>query len=308
MRRKQTSCSLSYVMITRNKLPFLRRAIGDLLANVRADEEVVVIDGASTDGSAEFLEGLYKQRKLNYFISEPDRGEGHAWNKTIFASRGKLIKFITDDDVFEYQRIQKCKAFMIGHPEVDLLATNGASTDWSSPTIFYDFGKEYTQDYLRWKRTGQPFAFCGLGLMCRRQSLPLIGLFNTSFVRNDAEFSLRITAGPANLAWYTGGLFVRLLNPGSISVAKSEQFAEESKLLDLIYLSQSNDPSSRQFNLSALLTKLMALLPKHRADQSTPEGNWYLPPENAWDLCRSWLLRSKDKRALGSFLYKKKTT
>ena len=43
--------NLSYVLVTYNKLPYLKEALAKLLPHKRSDEEIVIVDGGSTDGS-----------------------------------------------------------------------------------------------------------------------------------------------------------------------------------------------------------------------------------------------------------------
>ncbi len=201
--------NLSYVLTTRNKLPYLQETLPLLLNAVRTDEEVVIVDGASTDGTAEYLQALYDKKLINKFISEPDRGEAHALSKAILMASGELIKSITDDDFYYWPNIQKCKEFMLEHPEIDILGTNGASTDWElkNPIKERNLSSEV---FEKWVLTGKPFDFRGLGIMLRRSSLPLLGLPHSGLVRVDLEYALRITSIHANLAWFTGYTWVGL--------------------------------------------------------------------------------------------------
>jgi glycosyltransferase involved in cell wall biosynthesis len=58
--------------------------------------EVVVIDGASTDGTTEILER--NASRLAYHESRPDRGVYHAWNKALGKARGEWLIFLGADD------------------------------------------------------------------------------------------------------------------------------------------------------------------------------------------------------------------
>lgn len=288
---------LTYALTTKNKLEFLKRALPRLVKNVRGDEEVVVVDGGSTDGSAEFLRTLYQEERLNYFISEPDKGEAHALNKAVLASRGKLVKFITDDDVYYYPGIRKCRKFMLGHPEIDALGTDGAGTDWSRDNPFVPFGETYDRRYRLWKKAGQAFSFCGLGLMIRRSSLSLTGLFDPNFTRVDAEFTLRLTSGRVNLGWYTGDIYVRLTNPHSISVTKSDRVEKDTRFLNILYPDQEEARKSDE-NHPSLLGRVIREGPKQNNVRKMYEN-----PQNAWKLCENWLVKT-NRKSPGMFLYK----
>lgn len=229
----QNPIKLSYFVTTYNKLPYLKEVMIRLVANRQPDEEIIVADGGSTDGSKEYLQKLYDENKIQQFVSEKDKGESHGDNKCLLMARGELLKLITDDDCWHYENIRTCKQFMLEHPEYDILATDGVSVSWTRPDHFRA-SNQYRQ-YEQYRQESKPFDFCGLGMIIRRSSLPLIGLFHTSFTRMDAEYSLRVTSGKALLAWYTGPTWARILNPQSVSTTMRTRQELEVKKLNYFY-------------------------------------------------------------------------
>jgi glycosyltransferase involved in cell wall biosynthesis len=227
--------NLSYVLTTYNKLPYLKMVMDDLIKSCEKDEEIIVTDGGSTDGTKEYLQELYALGKIHKYISEKDLGEGHGFNKGIMMAGGKLIKLLSDDDVFFYDAIRKCKEYMLLHPEIDVLNTHGGWYDLSRDNDIAVFTEIYLTSLKQWKETGKPFAFCTLGIMLKKNSLPLLGLFNPSIARADAEYSLRITSLKIRLAWYTGVSYVRILNNDSNSVIHSRRIQEETMRLNEFY-------------------------------------------------------------------------
>jgi glycosyltransferase involved in cell wall biosynthesis len=227
--------NLSYVLTTYNKLPYLKVVMNELIKNCQNDEEIIITDGGSTDGTKEYLKELYNQGKIHKYISEKDWGEGHGFNKGIMMAGGKLIKLLSDDDVFCFDVIRRCKEYMLIHPEIDALNTHGGWYDLSRDNDIEVFTEVYLSSLQQWKETGKPFAFCMLGIMLNKNSLPLLGLLNPSIVRADAEYSLRITSLKIRLAWYTGVSYVRILNNDSNSVVHSRKIQEETMRLNNFY-------------------------------------------------------------------------
>ena len=217
--------SLSYVMTTRNRLPLLRVVLSRLIEHRSDDEEILVVDGASTDGTAGYLSDLLERGLIQHFSSQPDHGEAHGLNRGIVQAKGRLIKVMSDDDAYYWKGIEACKDFMLEHEEVDVLGSNGGGTDWALSDPFARF--DYEQLFLRWQHDHSCFGFCGLGLMIRRDSLPLVGLFNPAFVRVDMEFALRITQGPCRLAWHLGCDYLRIGHDQSNGIAQKTRLAEE---------------------------------------------------------------------------------
>ena len=235
----ENATTLSYIITTKNKLPYLKESMERLLQHVKGGEEIIVADAESTDGTKEFLNDLKQSGKIEYFVSEPDFGESHGLNKLLLVARGTLIKIITDDDVFHYPAIEACKKFMLAETQIDMVSTEGGFKDQNIATSVRPLA--YEQGYRQWQKDHTPFSFCGLGTMIRRSSLPLLGLWNPSFRRADAEFSLRVTAGKANIAWYTGYSFVNISNPQSVSLVYMKKIKDETDRLNKFYLNKNPD-------------------------------------------------------------------
>src|ERR1700739_554911 len=129
--------TLSYVLTTFNKLSYLKVTLPLLIEARKEDEEIVVVDGGSADGTKEFLSELHNQGKIQTFISEKDFGESHGFNKAFLNSKGDLIKIITDDDVYSFKIIQQCKSFMLQNTSVDILGFDGYSFDLSNEKLSF---------------------------------------------------------------------------------------------------------------------------------------------------------------------------
>lgn len=93
---------VSIAICTYNHRESLRLTL-DALGRVRVPEglrcELVVIDNASTDGTAELVRGYRLDNRLPAaYLYEPRQGQSFARNAGLAAARGRFIMF-TDDDV-----------------------------------------------------------------------------------------------------------------------------------------------------------------------------------------------------------------
>ena len=88
----------SVITINYNDSPGLRRTIESVVSQTAADKEYVIIDGGSTDGSV----GVIKQyaAKIDYWVSESDRGIYHAMNKGVAHAHGDYCVFMNAGDIF----------------------------------------------------------------------------------------------------------------------------------------------------------------------------------------------------------------
>ncbi|NVO32127.1 glycosyltransferase [Hymenobacter lapidiphilus] len=206
--------AISYVVTTYNKLPYLRQVLGRLVAARLADEEIVVADGGSTDGTPEYLRELFEAGQIQQFVSERDKGESHGFNKCMLMAKGGIIKLITDDDAFCYSAIREAAGFMQKHPEVDVMMGYTGLLALEDPR-YLTLYEDVAENFKRWLNHKEAVWMIGLPMLIRRSALALTGLFNTGVVQVDTEFTYRITSLNVSLAWSSQVLSVRIENPQS---------------------------------------------------------------------------------------------
>lgn len=89
---------LSVITICYNDREGLQRTLESVRAQTCRSFQYVVIDGASTDGSADLL-AAYKDI-ISYGVSEPDKGIYNAMNKGIRMAEGEYCLFLNAGDTF----------------------------------------------------------------------------------------------------------------------------------------------------------------------------------------------------------------
>ena len=82
---------------TLNAMATIERCAESVTAQTFHDYEFIVIDGASTDGTVEFLNS--HKEFFSVLISEPDTGIYNAWNKALKHARGEWVVFLGADDI-----------------------------------------------------------------------------------------------------------------------------------------------------------------------------------------------------------------
>ena len=94
---------VSIITVCYNSFDVLPATMDSLLAQTWSQFEYVIVDGASTDGTA----GLLEQNQIRFeekgipfhFISEPDRGIYDAMNKGVSMANGKWLLFLNAGDL-----------------------------------------------------------------------------------------------------------------------------------------------------------------------------------------------------------------
>jgi hypothetical protein len=179
---------ISVVVATFNAVKTLGGCLDSVVQQTYPHKELIIIDGGSKDGTVELLEA-YNQ-KIRYWISEPDRGIYHAWNKALLRARGEWICFLGADDHFWDEHVLTRMAeelvklpppTRVAYGQIMLL--NGAGEG------LYAIGEP-------WERLKQRFlkSMCipHPGMMHRRSLFAQHGGFDESFrIAGDYELLLR---------------------------------------------------------------------------------------------------------------------
>jgi glycosyltransferase involved in cell wall biosynthesis len=113
---------VSFVLPVFNRAKTFERA---LLSVVREREEdypnleIVVIDGASKDGTAELIQK--HAGVIDYWVSERDGSAAEAFNKGVQAARGDIIRYFACDDELLPGMTRRMVEYLVAHPEMDVL-------------------------------------------------------------------------------------------------------------------------------------------------------------------------------------------
>jgi glycosyltransferase involved in cell wall biosynthesis len=112
---------LSVITATRNRAAFLSRCIESVASQDHSLKEHIIIDGGSTDGTVELLEQARSTHSHLQFVSEPDRGLSHAFNKGVALATGDAIGIIGDDDFYEQGALRLIASIMENDPELGIV-------------------------------------------------------------------------------------------------------------------------------------------------------------------------------------------
>jgi glycosyltransferase involved in cell wall biosynthesis len=81
-----------------NHAEFLEATLRSVLLQDYPNLEYLVIDGGSSDGSRAILE-RYSEH-IDYWVSEPDRGQSDAINKGLRRASGQIVAWLNSDDTY----------------------------------------------------------------------------------------------------------------------------------------------------------------------------------------------------------------
>ncbi len=93
---------ISIITVVFNDKNNIKKTILNVTNQIYSNFEYIVIDGGSTDGTAEIIKKY--ENKIDYWLSEKDNGIYDAMNKGIDLARGDWVNFMNSGDIF-YSRL-----------------------------------------------------------------------------------------------------------------------------------------------------------------------------------------------------------
>ncbi|WP_170947155.1 glycosyltransferase family 2 protein [Bordetella genomosp. 2] len=105
--------AVSIVMPAYNAGRFIGAAIDSVLAQTCQDWELIVVDDASTDGTAGLVRA-YQQRdaRIRHERQPRNQGVAAARNRALEMARGRYVAFLDSDDTWEPAKLARQLAFM----------------------------------------------------------------------------------------------------------------------------------------------------------------------------------------------------
>ena len=113
---------VSIVMNCHNGREFLRESIQSVLDQTYKNWELIFVDNASSDDSAEIVKS-YNDSRIRYLRIEKKVSLGEARNFALKNYRGDFLTFLDTDDVYFRKKIELQIGFFEKNPNVDFLYT-----------------------------------------------------------------------------------------------------------------------------------------------------------------------------------------
>jgi glycosyltransferase involved in cell wall biosynthesis len=140
--------TISLVTPTLNQGRYVDATIRSVLSQEYPALQYVVMDGGSSDGSAELVSG-YRDR-LHHFESGPDAGQGAAINGGFDRTDGEIMGWLNSDDLLLPGSLAYVADFFDANPDVQMIYGHRVLIDEAGRDIGLWVTPPHSPDLLRW--------------------------------------------------------------------------------------------------------------------------------------------------------------
>jgi glycosyltransferase involved in cell wall biosynthesis len=184
---------VSVILPTHNRSGLLVRAIRSVLGQTYANLELIVVDDASTDDTADVVQS-FGDARLRYLRLDRNSRAAAARNVGIRAARGELLAFQDDDDEWLPQKLERQVAAMAKAPaDVGLILCSFRRVDESGESRFGSHAWERNLDFALCPSYNDFSLISTPNWLLKREVLTRAGLFDERLKSlDDWELALRI--------------------------------------------------------------------------------------------------------------------
>lgn len=146
LRKKNTknkSPLFSIITVVYNNEKYLEETILSVLKQSYKNFEYIIVDGGSTDRTLEIIKKY--NNKIDYWVSEKDKGIYDAFNKGMSLCRGNFIGIINSDDTYTKNSLKIISSYIKKKPVFDFIFGSvrkhwGILHGYKPNKIFYSWG------------------------------------------------------------------------------------------------------------------------------------------------------------------------
>ncbi len=123
---------VSIVMAVYNGEVFLENSLTSILSQLNPEDEIIIINDASTDQSLDIIHSLQDSR-ISIIQNERNQGVNISFLKGLYLATGQLIFIADQDDTWKENKVEYCRELFHQH-SIGLLVHNGTIFQYSKPT------------------------------------------------------------------------------------------------------------------------------------------------------------------------------
>lgn len=160
---------ITFVLPTKNRIEWCAEAIMSLLAQTEKNIQLVIIDDASTDGTAEFLDDFVsKDPRVIVIHNEVSIGAGASRNLGTTIAMAPIVAQFDDDDISVDERAEITLRWFKEHPESEMVNFPYVRIGYFNEVKQSFEGAPFDLDHF--KKSGGVTYFCNPSVAYRKES------------------------------------------------------------------------------------------------------------------------------------------
>lgn len=254
--------SITIGIMTRNYGHYIRQAVDSVVAQGRADWELVISDDASTDGTPDIVRPYLRDPRIRYVRHEKNLGQAGNWSYLLTQGDAERLAILHADDYWLPEFLENTLAPFEGDPEVDMVYTNWWR-DWlarGERVVANDTIDHKASGIIEYGRQARRMTFHVSATLLSRRAIIRAGLPNPELrMVVDYEYLLRCALSSRRVRAVETPLMVYRAHEANATVegtANGELANEKEELIALGRRHELIDPRAKQYQ--AVLKRNMA--------------------------------------------------
>jgi len=157
---------ISVCIATYNGEKYIRRQLDSILVQLSDEDEIVISDDHSQDGTLSVIDGMASPR-IRVFMNEGEKGYTPNFENALSHAKGDYIFLADQDDVWQDNKVSVCLHWMQTH---DLVVSDAVITDSGLHVTGPSFYAE-RKPYRSWAGNILKFGYLGCCMAFRRNVL-----------------------------------------------------------------------------------------------------------------------------------------
>jgi glycosyltransferase involved in cell wall biosynthesis len=156
-------------MATYNGERFIHEQLSSILAQLNADDEIVVVDDASSDQTLSIVEG-FCDRRIRIIRQPRNSGILKTFGRALQEARGEIVFLSDQDDVWRPDKVSKISSIFAQRPEVSLVISDCSVID-AAGNVTLESRHKATRFYLGAFRNIVSNRYLGCAMAFRRSTI-----------------------------------------------------------------------------------------------------------------------------------------
>ena len=199
--------TVSVCMASYNGERYIKEQLVSILSQLSADDEVIVVDDASTDQTRERIAAICDSR-VRLLVNHKNRGVLASFERALLNSAGDIIFFSDQDDVWKPEKVSTVLDTFLGNPKVTVVTSDSTIIDENGRVVadsYYATRSPFTTGIVA---NIVHFRYQGCSMALRRTIFPDILPFPHGFnVLHDIWIGLRNSLAGHKIMYLNQSLF-----------------------------------------------------------------------------------------------------